>query len=599
MTLLAAALRGRGARRGRHHRPHHLHAHRLGPALAGGGPGACGRTSGRRYGKDYLPEEPIVFKTKQKQAQEAHEAVRPTSLDVPAGEGGASPRRAGRAGHEPALRAHLEPLRRLPDGAGRLRPDHGRRPGRPGHLPRHRLDPQVPRLPGGVRREAARRTRRGPRPRRRPTRARATRRRTGSLPPLEAGQDLRLVRLLPEQHFTQPPPRFNESSLIKELEEKGIGRPSTYASILSTIQDKGYVEKVERIFKPTHLGLVVTDELVKAFPSELDVAFTAGMEERLDEVEEGTAGWQAVLTEFYDRFKVDLAKAEERMRDVKAEQKPTERPLREVRQAHGHQVGAQRGVPGLPGLPGMPEHHELPARWGRRRPGQGGGGPHRREVPRVLRTHGDEAGPLREVLRMHPLSRLQGHEVGAAGRAVSQVRQRPLRAPLPPRARPSTAARHTPSATSSPGTGPGWRSARSARTRGWSRSTPRGTVPWWPARTRNAGTAGREATPIRGFRCNFQEESANAKSLQGPGRIPRPRGGGAGHGAVRLPGGMAEAEGEGEAAAAASAARPAASALVQRRAREPGRHLLLLGATTTATTGTATTPPTPAARAHG
>ncbi|HET8733191.1 MAG TPA: DNA topoisomerase, partial [Anaeromyxobacteraceae bacterium] len=147
-----------------------------------------------------------------------------------------------------------------------------------------------------------------------------------SLPPLEAGQDLRLVRLLPEQHFTQPPPRFNESSLIKELEERGIGRPSTYASILSVIQDKGYVEKVERTFKPSHLGIVVTDELVKAFPSEMDVAFTAGMEERLDEIEEGNTGWQAVLSEFYDRFKVDLARAGELMRDVKTEATPTDIP---------------------------------------------------------------------------------------------------------------------------------------------------------------------------------------------------------------------------------------------------------------------------------
>jgi DNA topoisomerase-1 len=139
------------------------------------------------------------------------------------------------------------------------------------------------------------------------------------LPPLEAGQELRLVRLDPQQHFTQPPPRFNESSLVKEMEERGIGRPSTYAAILDTIQEKGYVEKLERQFKPTHLGVLVTDELVRAFPREMDVAFTAGMEERLDEVEDGTAGWQAVLTDFYDKFKEDLAKAEEGMRNVKAQ----------------------------------------------------------------------------------------------------------------------------------------------------------------------------------------------------------------------------------------------------------------------------------------
>jgi DNA topoisomerase-1 len=131
--------------------------------------------------------------------------------------------------------------------------------------------------------------------------------------------ELRLLGLVPEQHFTQPPPRFNESSLVKELEERGIGRPSTYAAILDTIQEKGYVEKLERQLKPTHLGVLVTDELVRAFPREMDVAFTAGMEERLDEVEEGNARWQAVLGDFYETFKEDLAKADESMRNVKAQ----------------------------------------------------------------------------------------------------------------------------------------------------------------------------------------------------------------------------------------------------------------------------------------
>ncbi len=144
------------------------------------------------------------------------------------------------------------------------------------------------------------------------------------LPPLEAGMSLTLRKLDPEQHFSQPPPRFNESSLIKELEEKGIGRPSTYAAILSTIQDKGYVEKVERNFKPTELGVLVTDELVKSFPREMDVTFTAGMEEQLDEIEEGNAGWQAVLGAFYSGFKEDVAKAEVTMRDVKRQEIATE-----------------------------------------------------------------------------------------------------------------------------------------------------------------------------------------------------------------------------------------------------------------------------------
>jgi DNA topoisomerase-1 len=135
---------------------------------------------------------------------------------------------------------------------------------------------------------------------------------------------LSLRKLDPQQHFTQPPPRFNESSLVKEMEEKGIGRPSTYAATLENIQEKGYVEKVERTFRPTQLGILVTDELVKSFPREMDVAFTAGMEEKLDEIEEGTAGWQAVLSDFYAGFKEDLAKAEVHMRDVKRQEIATD-----------------------------------------------------------------------------------------------------------------------------------------------------------------------------------------------------------------------------------------------------------------------------------
>src|SRR5205823_11597641 len=109
----------------------------------------------------------------------------------------------------------------------------------------------------------------------------------GSLPELDEGETLRVHKIDPEQHFTQPPPRFTEASLVKELEEKGIGRPSTYANILSTIQDRGYVEKREGRCHPTTLGTKVNDLLVESFPDILDVTFTASMEEGLDGVEEG------------------------------------------------------------------------------------------------------------------------------------------------------------------------------------------------------------------------------------------------------------------------------------------------------------------------
>jgi DNA topoisomerase-1 len=144
------------------------------------------------------------------------------------------------------------------------------------------------------------------------------------LPALVEGDVVTATAVRPEQHFTQPPPRFTEASLVKELEERGIGRPSTYAAILSTIQDRGYAEKRENRFFPTELGTLVNELLVGAFPDIIDVNFTAQLEESLDKVEEGTADWVKVLRAFYTPFKNDLAHAEEHMRDVKREEIPTE-----------------------------------------------------------------------------------------------------------------------------------------------------------------------------------------------------------------------------------------------------------------------------------
>lgn len=141
------------------------------------------------------------------------------------------------------------------------------------------------------------------------------------LPALAAKDMLALNKLDPKQHFTQPPPRFTEASLIKELEEKGIGRPSTYVPIISTIQDRGYVEQQERRFVPTWLGETVNDLMVKHFSEIVDANFTADMERRLDAVEEGTSAWTEFLQAFYDRLKTTLAAAEKEMDRV---QKPTE-----------------------------------------------------------------------------------------------------------------------------------------------------------------------------------------------------------------------------------------------------------------------------------
>jgi len=128
------------------------------------------------------------------------------------------------------------------------------------------------------------------------------------LPPLETGQALDLLELCPSQHFTKPPPRYTEASLVRALEKEGIGRPSTYAPIISTIQDRGYVQREGRQLHPTELGVLVTDKLVRHFPDIMDIKFTSGMEENLDKVEEG-ADWIRTTREFYDLFKKDLDKA--------------------------------------------------------------------------------------------------------------------------------------------------------------------------------------------------------------------------------------------------------------------------------------------------
>ena len=144
------------------------------------------------------------------------------------------------------------------------------------------------------------------------------------LPPLNEGDALSLIKLDPKQHFTQPPPRFSEALLVKTLEEKGIGRPSTYAAIISTIQDRDYVNKLENKFRPTELGVLVNGLLVQHFANILDVAFTARMEEELDKIEEGGLTWVTAVRDFYEPFSKDLAAAMADMKDFKAEQTPTD-----------------------------------------------------------------------------------------------------------------------------------------------------------------------------------------------------------------------------------------------------------------------------------
>jgi DNA topoisomerase-1 len=271
----------------------------------------------QKYGPVALPEAPNVFKTK-KSAQDAHEAIRPTStkydpetvrrLIEQSGGGGRDPRET-----EDLLKLYALIWNRYV--ACQMVPavfDQTSIEIKAGTVDL-RASGQVMRSPGflEVYREIVEDV--------------ADEDAEGRLPDIQAGETLKLLSTKPEQHFTQPPPRFSEATLVKELEEKGIGRPSTYATILSTVQDRGYVERKEggRLC-PTELGVMVNGLLVASFPKIVSTDFTALMEEQLDKVEEGEVDWAKLLGEFYEPFKLDVATAKVEMRDVKREEIPTD-----------------------------------------------------------------------------------------------------------------------------------------------------------------------------------------------------------------------------------------------------------------------------------
>jgi DNA topoisomerase-1 len=144
------------------------------------------------------------------------------------------------------------------------------------------------------------------------------------LPPLKEGQLLKLLSLKPNQHFTQPPPRYTEASLVKAMENKGIGRPSTYSPIIETVQGRGYVVKEEKTLKPTELGFIVVDLMKNYFPEIIDVDFTAQLEDELDKVETGEISWQMVLNNFYAPFLKRLEVAEKEMEKVRITDEETD-----------------------------------------------------------------------------------------------------------------------------------------------------------------------------------------------------------------------------------------------------------------------------------
>ena len=259
------------------------------------------------HGPDFLPDEPRFYKAG-RLSQGAHEAIRPTSLENP-------PEKVGKFLGKDELRLYSLIWNRFV--ASQMNPavfdvttvDIAAA----GHT--FRATGQVLRFPGyfAVYQEV---------PEVKNGNGDSDDERT--LPPLEKGQKLKLLNLDPKQHFTQPPPRFTEAALVKELEEDGIGRPSTYASILATLQNREYAVKEEGKFVPSELGILVTDLLVEHFGDLVNVTYTARMEEELDEIEDGKMKWQDALAEFYGKFSKDLKKAGLQMRNVKREETPTE-----------------------------------------------------------------------------------------------------------------------------------------------------------------------------------------------------------------------------------------------------------------------------------
>jgi DNA topoisomerase-1 len=271
---------------------------------------------GSQYGKDYLPDEPVVFKSR-KSAQEAHEAIRPTSLEYP-------PEKVKEFLDHDMFRLYELIWNRFV--ACQMKPAvYDQTSAEIGcGKATFRATGSTLKFPGYLKVYGAGLTTDEESDRQKEGEEAQVDESSTELPPLTEGETLKFLKMVPEQHFTQPPPRFTEASLVKELEERGIGRPSTYASILSVIQDKKYVERREGRFYPEELGKICTEELVKHFPTEMDVAFTAGMEEKLDLISEGQADWKKVLGEFYGPFQETLAKAEKDMRDVKREEIPTD-----------------------------------------------------------------------------------------------------------------------------------------------------------------------------------------------------------------------------------------------------------------------------------
>ncbi len=275
---------------------------------------------GTAYGLEYVPKTPNRYRTKAKGAQEAHEAIRPTDVTQ-------TPESVSRFLNRDQLALYRLIWQRfvacqmVPAEYDRTTVDIGGKEGTseravfratasplafPGYLVAYGVTAGTDDEGATTERDDAEGAE------------------NKMLPPLSRGQALRLLDLTPEQHFTKPPARFNEASLVKFLEEQGIGRPSTYATIISTIQDRGYVEKQGKALAPTPLGFAATELLVEHFPDIVDTGFTATMENELDEIAEAEKDWKAMLRSFATPFE---QRVEQKLREaarVKVEKAPPE-----------------------------------------------------------------------------------------------------------------------------------------------------------------------------------------------------------------------------------------------------------------------------------
>lgn len=173
----------------------------------------------------------------------------------------------------------------------------------------------------------------------------------GILPDLQEGAALKLNSLNPRQHFTEPPPRYTEASLVKKMEEAGIGRPSTYAPTIETIQTRGYVVREDKHLFPTELGEIVIELLKSHFPDIIDVEFTAGMEEKLDGIEEGKLAWKTVIGDFYHSFKETLERAENEIGEIEIEDEVTDQPCEQCGRMMVKKVGRFGKFLACPGFP--------------------------------------------------------------------------------------------------------------------------------------------------------------------------------------------------------------------------------------------------------